>query len=221
MHLWSDPPSTPAHLKRRWTTLFFNRQPINVTFNCLVFQNLDGDFLSHAKQNLITDGSTCVLGLILNGKLTVANVGDSVATLVKRDGSWRQVNTEHAATRPDEMARIENAKGTVMNSRVNGILSVSRAFGDFEHKDLIIAEPETYTSELAADDDMLILSSDGIYRSYTREYVAQRASELRRQGVSLGTIAETIVEEALRLENTKKPCKDNVTLMIVSLRDYL
>ena len=41
--------------------------------------------MSHAKQNGLTDGATCVLGLILNGKLTVANVGDSVATLVKRD----------------------------------------------------------------------------------------------------------------------------------------
>ena len=48
--------------------------------------------MSHAKQNLITDGSTCVLGLIHNGQLTVANVGDSVATLVKKDGSCRQLN---------------------------------------------------------------------------------------------------------------------------------
>lgn len=97
---------------------------------------------------------------------------------------------------------------------------MTRAFGDFEHKDLIIAEPESYTSDIGADDDLLILASDGIYRSYTREYVAQRASELRKKSMPLSQIAETIVEEALRFENTKKACKDNVTVLIVSLSDY-
>ena len=38
------------------------------------------------------DGSTCILGLILNGKLTIANVGDSVATIVRKDGTWGQLN---------------------------------------------------------------------------------------------------------------------------------
>jgi len=37
-----------------------------------------------------------------------------------------------------------------------------------------------------------------------------------------GTVAESIVEECLRLEQgASKPCYDNVTLIIVSLADYL
>jgi serine/threonine protein phosphatase PrpC len=98
---------------------------------------------------------------------------------------------------------------------------LSRSFGDIEHKDLIIAEPESMTMPLTAEDDLLILASDGIYRSYTKEHVVRRTLELRRNNMPLGTIAETIVEEALRLENTKKHCKDNVTLMIVNLSEYL
>ena len=62
--------------------------------------------MSYARQNCLTDGSTCVLGLILNGKLTIASVGDSVATMVKRDGSWSQLTKDHLATRPDEILRI-------------------------------------------------------------------------------------------------------------------
>ena len=38
----------------------------------------------------------------------------------------------------------------------------------------------------------------------------------------LGAVAETIVEECLKLEQgAAKPCYDNVTLIIVSLADYL
>ena len=50
----------------------------------------------------------------------------------------------------------------------------------------------------------------------------RRVTQLRRQGLTLGQAAETIVEECLRLEQgVSKPCYDNVTLIIVSLADYL
>lgn len=90
------------------------------------------------------------------------------------------MNKEHAVIeRPDEVTRIQNANGFVLRGRVSGALSVSRAFGNIELKDLIIAEPESCTIPIMHDDDLLILASDGIYRSYSREYVAQRAMELR------------------------------------------
>ena len=41
------------------------------------------------------------------------------------------------------------------------------------------------------------------------------------QGLPLGLVSETIIEECLRLEGVGKPCYDNVTLVIVSLGDYL
>jgi len=72
----------------------------------------------------------------------VANIGDSIATLAKKDGSWVQMNSEHKPNRPDERMRIENANGDVFHNRINGELSVSRAFGDYEMKDLVISEPE-------------------------------------------------------------------------------
>lgn len=43
----------------------------------------------------------------MNGKLTVANVGDSLATVVKKDGSWSQMSIEHLATNHDEKERIK------------------------------------------------------------------------------------------------------------------
>jgi hypothetical protein len=49
----------------------------------------------------------------------------------------------------------------------------------------------------------------------------KRVLELRRQTESLKMIAQTIVEECLRLEGVSKPSNDNVTLIIISLADYL
>lgn len=44
--------------------------------------------------------------------------------------------------------------------------------------------------------------------------------ELRRQSDSLGTVAETLVDECLSQNSSARPCYDNVTLMIISLADY-
>lgn len=105
----------------------------------VVFKQLDEQFLSIARQDCSPDGATCLLGVVLNGRLTVANIGDSVATLARKDGSWVQLNSEHSPVRPDERARIEAANGSVFLDRINGELSVSRAFGDYEMKDLVIS----------------------------------------------------------------------------------
>ena len=187
----------------------------------VVFKQLDDEFLSIARQDCSPDGSTCLLGMVLNGRLTVANIGDSIATLTRRDGSWVQVNSEHTPCRQDERMRIENANGCVFHNRINGELSVSRAFGDYEMKDLIISEPECSTQLLTHEDDLLILASDGIHRSYTQDYIVSRVNELRNQHENLGAVAEQIVEECLRCESVSRPCYDNVTLIIVSLGEYL
>lgn len=134
----------------------------------------------------MTDGTTCLLGLILSGKLTIANLGDSVATLVRKDSSWKKLNEEHTPDRPDERMRIENSNGTVFAKRIRGDLGVSRAFGNIEMKDLVISEPEGQTWPLSSNDDLLILASDGLYRSYSQEYVVKRILELRAQGLTLG-----------------------------------
>jgi serine/threonine protein phosphatase PrpC len=59
-----------------------------------------------AHNNNYLCGSTCILGVIMHGKLTIANLGDSVATLVRKDSSWTKLNEEHTPNRPDEQIRI-------------------------------------------------------------------------------------------------------------------
>lgn len=57
----------------------------------------------------------------------------------------------------------------MFHNRINGELSVSRAFGDYEMKELVISDPEGRTHPITHEDDLLILASDGIHRSYTQD----------------------------------------------------
>ena len=98
--------------------------------------------------------------------------------------------------------RIESCNGTVFCNRIRGDPGVSRAFGNIEMKDLVISEPEGQTWPLSSNDDLLILASDGLYRSYSQEYVVKRILELRAKGLSLGKVSETILEECVTLTNT-------------------
>lgn len=51
------------------------------------------------------------------------------------------MNEEHTPFHQAERERIEASNGCVFHNRINGELSVSRAFGDIEMKELIISEP--------------------------------------------------------------------------------
>lgn len=63
----------------------------------------------------------------------VANVGDCRAVLC-RGGNAVVITTDHTPSVPSEAARVEAAGGFVSRGRVNGILGVSRSFGDIHCK---------------------------------------------------------------------------------------
>lgn len=65
--------------------------------------------------------------------LHVANVGDCRAVLC-RGGSAVAITQDHTPSVPSEAARVEAAGGFVSRGRVNGILGVSRSFGDIHCK---------------------------------------------------------------------------------------
>lgn len=58
--------------------------------------------------------------------------------------------------------------------RVQGVLSVSRAIGDINYKEYLISEPEISTIQINPQDQFLILSTDGLYKLYSKQYVADK-----------------------------------------------
>lgn len=111
----------------------------------------------------------------MNGKLTIANLGDSIGLLVK-NSNIIELTSEHNYSRLDEYQRVTNQNSSNfwlfkhgLCYRINGSLNVSRSIGDVKYKPAISSEPELQTISLSSLDEYLILASDGIYSSVSQQ----------------------------------------------------
>lgn len=52
--------------------------------------------------------------------------------------------------------------------RVGGVLSVSRAIGDVSYKEWLISDPEICSVALKPSDNYLILSTDGLFKVFSK-----------------------------------------------------
>lgn len=78
-------------------------------------------------------GCTANVVMITKTEILCANAGDSRSVLSKK-GKCKDLSIDHKPDNPGEKRRIERANGFVQESRVNGMLALSRAIGDFEYK---------------------------------------------------------------------------------------
>lgn len=118
---------------------------------------------------------------MLGNKLICANVGDARAILC-RNGKAIDLSVDHKASREDEQERIKKQGGYIVFGRVLGRLAVTRAFGDFdcknievpndeqvkEIKNFVLIEPEIRVLNIdPAKDDFLMLASDGLFDRFS------------------------------------------------------
>ncbi|XP_047954606.1 protein phosphatase 2C 37 [Salvia hispanica] len=116
-------------------------------------------------------GSTAVVAVVTPDKIVVSNCGDSRAVLC-RNGVAIPLSVDHKPDRPDELNRIQEAGGRVIfwdGPRVLGVLAMSRAIGDNYLKPFVISEPEVTITERTAEDECLILASDGLWDVVSNE----------------------------------------------------
>ncbi|KAI3470778.1 hypothetical protein Pfo_027441 [Paulownia fortunei] len=116
-------------------------------------------------------GSTAVVAVVTPEKIIVSNCGDSRAVLC-RNGVAIPLSVDHKPDRPDELNRIQEAGGRVIfwdGPRVLGVLAMSRAIGDNYLKPYVISEPEVTITERTAEDECLILASDGLWDVVSNE----------------------------------------------------
>ncbi|CAM6009339.1 unnamed protein product [Sphagnum balticum] len=122
-------------------------------------------------------GSTAVTALLSEngGRLIVANVGDSRAVLSK-DGKAVQVSVDHDPGRPVERANVEARGGIVTHMpgdswRVDGQLSIARAFGDKVLKEHMSAKPDVADLVVDLSCEALILGSNGLWSVFDNQEV--------------------------------------------------
>ena len=95
------------------------------------------------------------------------------------------LSKDHKPDLPEERSRIVKAGGEVSDGRVNGMLALSRAIGDFDYKPLtppkdahqswflnnhmVTALPDVSVKPLHKDVEFLILACDGIWDCKTSD----------------------------------------------------
>lgn len=86
-------------------------------------------------------GCTATTAIIADGKLYVANAGDS-RTVLGVKGIAKPMSFDHKPQNEGERNRIVAGGGFVDSDRVNGNLALSRAIGDFDFKKSVDKPPE-------------------------------------------------------------------------------
>ncbi|KAD6119791.1 hypothetical protein R6Q59_025797 [Mikania micrantha] len=158
-------------------------------------------------------GSTAVVAIMTPDKIIVANCGDSRAVLC-RNGKAIPLSNDHKPDRPDELNRIQAAGGRVIyweGARVLGVLAMSRAIGDNYLKPYVSSEPEVTITDRTAEDECLIIASDGLWDVVSNDTACGVARMcLKGKGPSSAAMAE---REEPGSEKWDKACSDASMLL--------
>lgn len=169
-------------------------------------------------------GATSVQALLSPEYIFVANCGDSrcVVSRVGSDDVW--ASTDHKPTDEPEVRRIERCGGSVMMRRVNGVLAVSRAFGDYKFKSqastpaelqMVSVEPDVTVLRRSSMDEYLVLACDGVWDVMSSRDVI----EFIRRKYDEGCIDLERLGGLVLLECLERGSRDNMTIVIVQLHD--
>jgi len=148
-------------------------------------------------------------------QLLVANAGDCRAVLCRK-GVAMEMSRDHRANYVEECERVAASGGYIEDGYLNGVLSVTRALGDWDLKtpdasaSPLIAEPEFQQATLTEDDEFLIMGCDGIWDVMTSQHAVSLVRQGLRQHDDPARCARELVMEAKRLETA-----DNLTVIVV------
>ncbi|CAJ0583619.1 unnamed protein product, partial [Mesorhabditis spiculigera] len=166
-------------------------------------------------------GSTLISAIVEEKRyVTVVSVGDSRAVACTAEGKAWALSRDHKPIDPSERRFIEGAGGFVSCTpedveRVQGILAVSRSFGDTYLKQLgvLTALPSTIRIDLKEKKlRYIIVATDGFWDVFSNEEAVKQASTYLR-GSRRGTwhqVAQRLVNAAL-----SRGSLDNVSVLVL------
>uniref|UniRef100_A0A1J3IP99 protein-serine/threonine phosphatase n=1 Tax=Noccaea caerulescens TaxID=107243 RepID=A0A1J3IP99_NOCCA len=219
-------PEAAAYVRKNAIRLFFDKFPQTSEVNSIYVEEVKSSLRKTFLQADIALAEDCTIGsstgttalaaLIFGRHLMVANAGDCRAVLC-RNGEAIDMSQDHRPIYLPERRRVEACGGFIDDGYLNGVLSVTRALGDWDMKlprgsqSPLIAEPEIKQISLTEEDEFLIIGCDGIWDVLT----SQEAVSIVRRGLRRHDdpvrCARELAMEALRLNTF-----DNLTVVVVS-----
>lgn len=196
-----------SHFSTTALPFFFSQLPNTSEVNLLNSLKFTVDTL---RKKGVTDGTTITIVLFdthLN-RLICANVGDTRALLIKKDGSFVEMTHDHKPFERSELVRIrDNCRSFVRRGRTAGRLAVSRAIGDFNVKG-VSSNPQIYQCALTDNDFRILLGCDGVFDVVSNE----KAAELCFKSQSPELAAAKIRDVSYELGST-----DNISVVCANI----
>ena len=175
-------------------------------------------------------GCTSNVMLVKNGEIYVANAGDSRTIAVLQDGKVEDLSIDHKPDREPEHTRVTKAGGSVVNGRVEGNLSLSRALGDLhykvnkekEQKDQIIsAYPDITVRPLTKNIRYIVMGCDGVYEMQTSQFIGTFVTKgLKDDPGNLKKVACDLLDNLISKDCIKSAgigC-DNMTCILIEFK---
>ncbi|KAH0686688.1 hypothetical protein KY284_017241 [Solanum tuberosum] len=228
--------------------LLLNRKDLNAIRKALqeAFENADRKLLNRLESSEKEDesGATATAVFVGNDTLIIAHVGDS-SVVLSRSGKAEILTNSH---RPygnnkvslQEIRRINEAGGWIVNGRICNDISVSRAFGDMRFKtkkkemlekgvkerrwsekfisriqfrgDLVIASPDVLQVKLGSDTEFVLLASDGLWDYMKSDEIVDFVRNQLREHGDVQIACEALARLAL-----DRRTQDNVSIVIADL----
>lgn len=188
-----------------------------------LFHSFDTSLYTMSKRNMDISGSTAIVAIKIDitghpTRVYLINLGDSRGILFDHMGKILLETKDHKPDLTEERQRIIAAGGFVSNSRVDGCLAISRAFGDFDYKvdsteyncisGKVIATPDIYLYEkVSANPVYGVLASDGLWDHYRSEEVSSSIIKMMKKDCRVE--CSYLVNNAIKFG----PSGDNVTAL--------
>ncbi|XP_068557650.1 protein phosphatase 1L [Cebidichthys violaceus] len=209
----------PDSLKQQLQAFEREKRESALSYGSILEQRIltvDREMLDKLSANHDEAGTTCLVALLSDRELTVANVGDSRGVLCDKDGNAVALSHDHKPYQLKERKRIKRAGGFISFNgswRVQGILAMSRSLGDYPLKNLnvVIPDPDIMTFDMdKLQPEFMILASDGLWDAFSNEEAVRFVRE-RLDEPHFG--AKSIV-----LQSFYRGCPDNITVMVVKFK---
>ena len=135
-------------------------------------------------------------------------MGDSSCCLIGKTAEF--ITIEDKCSNMKEKKRIEKMGGKIVDDRINGILAVSRGFGDFDLKNKgLICEPHITKKLIDNSLNYCVIASDGVWDILSPDDVSKICFANK---TNFKDIAKIIVETA-----QERGSEDNISCIVVEL----